>query len=303
MPQSSQFSPVFSNSTYYEPPSPAYETPTTAYPVTQSMEYIAPQSSIMYAGNMVPSIPIYVPQQQQALYPCFQMAGPIGFNSAIMSPPSTNRALQQPPTNMINGPIVQTEARKVIIKGLPQDTSESALTTLIDHLCSRPSSRSSFHPTIHSMELVRHRDGKPKGHAFVVFDNHRMAKKVASAVDGHKFQGRDLRASLAKEGVEPKERLTVRQQGYLTPDSSSAMYAVDERQCQLPTSVEPPLRERQDARRAGDGAAKAASGKGKEKGKDVGSGRERGRGGHKSRDPRATPVVVDGSGNGRRRSH
>ena len=246
---------------------------------------------------MAPSTPVYIPQHQP-VYACFPMA----FNTCMMSPPNTVRGLpQSPPSNTVNGPVVQTEARKVVIKGLPRDTSESALTTLIDQLCSKSSSRASFHPTIHFMDIARHRDGKLKGHAFVVFESHRIAKKVVSAVDGHKYQSRELRATLAKEGVEPKQ--STFQQGYPTPDYPSAVYAVDERQNQLQPAapIKSSSKEYRDAQWVGDGSEKTSSSKGKEKTKDGSSGRERGRSRAKDRESsRTTPVVVDGSG---RRRH
>jgi RNA recognition motif-containing protein len=55
-----------------------------------------------------------------------------------------------------------------------------------------------------------------KGHAFVVFESHRVAKRVVATIDGHKFQGKELRAKLTKEGVKPIE--TFYQEGYLSPD-------------------------------------------------------------------------------------
>ncbi|KAH8780407.1 hypothetical protein BGZ57DRAFT_726552, partial [Hyaloscypha finlandica] len=181
------------------------QTPQSAFAVNQPVEYFsaAPQPTIVYAGNMAPATPIYIPQRQP-VYACFPMA----FNNSVMSPPSTVKSIQQVPTSTVNGPVVQTEARKVIIKGLPRDTSEAALISLIDQFYSRSSSSRSSRPystAIQHVDLARHSDGRLKGHAFVIFETHRIAKKVVESIDGRKFQGRELRVTLAKEGVEPAE--------------------------------------------------------------------------------------------------
>ncbi|KAE9378686.1 hypothetical protein N431DRAFT_292982, partial [Stipitochalara longipes BDJ] len=194
---------AFSTGGYYQPPSLIYETPPTTFPVNGSVGYFTPasQPAIVYAGNMAPATPVYV-QQRQHVYACY----PPTFNNGLMSPPSTVGSVLQAPINTVNGPVVQTEARKAIIKGLPRDTREDALISHIDQLSFKASSSRSHRPgssSIQHVDFARHSDGRLKGHAFVIFETHRIAKKVVDAIDGQKFQGRQLRATLAKEGVEP----------------------------------------------------------------------------------------------------
>jgi RNA recognition motif-containing protein len=269
--------------------------------MSQPVEFFtaAPQPAIVYAGNMAPSTPVYIPQRQP-VYACF----PVAFNTGLMSPPSTVRPIpQNPARNGVNGPVVQTEARKVIIKGLPRDTSEAALVNLIDQFSSRSSSSRSSRPyssSIQHVDLARHSDGRLKGHAFVVFETHRIAKKVVDAIDGYKFQSRELRATLAKEGVEPTEIFSEQQYGYMTPDSSGQVSEspsimqrnVDERN-------ELTQKEDTDAQWNNNGEVSSKSSKGIEKERTSGDRDRKSR--PKSRDPpRGAPAVVDGSG---RRRH
>jgi RNA recognition motif-containing protein len=158
------------------------------------------------------------------------------------------------------------------------------------------------------VDLARHSDGRLKGHAFIIFETHRIAKKVVDAINGHKFQGRELRASLAKEGVEPAETVYQHQQqqqqqqqqpGYLAPEYKSespsmTFVKVGERQSEA-------LKECMDTRSDVNGERSSKPSKGKEK---AGESRSEDRGAKsrpKNKDPmRGTPAVVDGSG---RRRH
>jgi RNA recognition motif-containing protein len=151
------------------------------------------------------------------------------------------------------------------------------------------------------VDLARHSDGRLKGHAFIIFETHRSAKKAVDAIDGHKFQGRELRATLAKEGVESAETVYQQQQqhGYLAPeykleDPSMTFLKVEERQGVA-------LKECTDTRPDVNGEGSSKPNKGKEK---AGDSRNEDRGAKsrsKNKDPmRGTPAVVDGSG---RRRH
>ncbi len=291
------------------PPSPIYESTPHAFAVTQHVNYFTPptQSGMVYAGNMAPTTPVYIPQRQP-VYACF----PISYNTGPISPPNTISTIPEIPTsNAVTGPVVQTEARKVIIKGLPRDTSQLALVGLIDELYANSSSRHSHHRNvaIQYIELARHPDGKLKGHAFVVFESHRVARRVVAAIDGHKFQGREIRATLAKEGVEPTE--TFRQQAYLSPDSppqhsespSMVHSSYDARQLSsqltgMSVAVEGSMKEYQSAEWPGECSPRSSS-KGKEKVRDSNTDDRRSKTRTKSREPRGPPVV-DGSG---RRRH
>lgn len=302
----SNYSPVYSAGPYYQPPSPNYEAPLNTFAVNQPLEYLtaAPQPAIVYAGNMAPSTPVYMPQRQP-VYACFPMA----FDTGLMSPPNTVRTIQQGSTGTFSGPVVQIEARKVIIKGLPRDTSEAALINLIDQFCSRSSSsrsHRSYRSSIQHVDLAQHSDGRLKGHAFIIFETHSIAKKVVEAIDGHKYQGRELRATLAKEGVEPAENVyqqqqlqQPQQQGYLAPEYKSespsmTFVKVEERQGAA-------LKECTDTRPDRNGEGSSKPNKGKEKAGDSRSEDRGAKSRPKNKDPmRGTPAVVDGSG---RRRH
>jgi hypothetical protein len=289
------------------PPSPIYESTLHAFTVAQHVDYFTPstQADIVYAGNMAPNVLVYMPQPQP-VYACF----PIAYNTGAVSPPSTISAIPEIPTNnTITGPVVQTEARKVIIKGLPYGTSQLALVSLINELYASSSSRHSNHHklAIQYIELARYLDGKLKGHAFVVFESHRVAGRVVAAIDGHKFQGRVVRATLAKEGVEATE--TFHQQEYLSNsppqnfEGSSVVYSnTDKRQfLSYPPAmsvVEKSVNKYQSARGSGGSSLKSSS-KGGEKPRESNT-EDRGRKTWtESKEPRE-PVVVDGSG---RRRH
>ncbi|KAH8762298.1 hypothetical protein F5882DRAFT_383867 [Hyaloscypha sp. PMI_1271] len=122
--------------------------------------------------------------------------------------------MQQAPTaDTVNGPVAHTEARKVIIKGLPHETSEALLVRPIVQLLSPLSPSQPRHPPMLQTS-------KMKGHAFLVLESHRFAKEVVDAIDGQKLQGWELRAMPTKEGFEPAENFYSEQRGYLMPDSS-----------------------------------------------------------------------------------
>ena len=291
----SPVSPAYSSGSFYQPPPPIYEPSQNPFAMNQPVVFTtASQPAIVYAGNMAPSTPVYLPQGQP-MYTCY----PITINTGLMSPPNTVRAIQQlPESNNITGPVVQTEARKVIIKGLPRDTSEAVVVNLIAQSSSKSSSKSSrpCSSYIQHVELARHSDGRLKGHAFIVFQTHRIAQKVVDAMDGYKLQGRQLRAVLAKEGVEPTETFHQQQNGYTTPDPSGRL-------SESPSMMYGQAEERQDAalteqwNDSSERSSKSTKGKSRDSANDDRSRKTR----PKSRDPpRTSPAVADGSGRKRR---
>lgn len=66
----------------------------------------------------------------------------------------------------------------------------------------RPNTQAERDKPIQTIELLRHSDGKPKGHAFVVYASQGLAEHAVSAINGSNFQGRTINAKLTKEGVE-----------------------------------------------------------------------------------------------------
>jgi hypothetical protein len=252
------YSLVYPVGPYYQLPPRIYEAPLNTFAINQPLKYLtaAPQPANVYACNMAPLTPIYIPQRQ-LVYP------PMGFDTSLMSPPNKLS------TGTFSRPGVQTKA-KVIIKRLPRDTSEAALINLINQFCSHSSSsrsHRSYSSSIQHIHLARHFDGRLKGHAFIIFETDYIAKKAVKAINGHKFQGRELRVTLAKEGVEPGETLYQQEwHGYLAP----------EKECMVKPN------------------------KGNEKAGESRS-EDREASGAKNKDPmRGAPAVVDGSG---RRQH
>jgi hypothetical protein len=111
------------------------------------------------------------------------------------------------PTSPPAPSVIKTEARKIIITQLPHGTTTAALHELLTTIISSSKRLSNLSVSpVQSIELATHVDGKPKGHAFAILETHAIAKTVAKAIEGLRFQGRVLGARLAKEGAEPSPR-------------------------------------------------------------------------------------------------
>jgi len=173
--------------------------------VQQPVDYFSltpPTGGVVYAGDMVPSTPIYVST------PVYTYAVPISYGETLISPPSTALSPCHTPSST---PVVKTEARKIIITQLPLSTSAAELKEYLIKTISKSHpegklSSSASYQMIQELDLAAHSDGKPKGHAFAVFETHQIAKRVINAVDGHRYNGKTLNARFAKEGAEPAKR-------------------------------------------------------------------------------------------------
>jgi hypothetical protein len=143
---------------------------------------------------MAPLTPIgiYVPPQ-----PGYTYVVPVTLPSSIpyQEPPPSSTYRETPAPQ----PTILTTARKIIITSLPHHTHRTALLSLLAN-CD-PHHRI----TVQSVEVAKHPDGRAKGHAFAVLENHIVAKRVVERINGLKWQGRTLCARLAKEGVEERE--------------------------------------------------------------------------------------------------
>jgi len=103
-------------------------------------------------------------------------------------------------------PVVETEARKIIVLHFPSTAPPDAINDFLHKVITCVSSRLSRSPTRCGSRLVpyihvpTHSDGTARGHAFVVFETKRDAKTAIEAFDGFRFQDRVLRAKFTKEG-------------------------------------------------------------------------------------------------------
>ena len=206
-------SPSFSESSYYQPPSPHYNH-------TQSFNGFAPQNEYRHAiqpGMVLVSMPS-IPQP---LY----MVPVESHMQSVPQVPSPHHAqmftLPQPPSPAptpelhLSSAAIQTEARKIIITKIPLHCSEKDLQELINNVSSTPSrsprSRHRNSPEgtrfyLQHLEIAKHSNGSPKGHAFAILESHSSAKCAVDALNGLSWQGRTLHARFAKEGVEATSR-------------------------------------------------------------------------------------------------
>jgi RNA recognition motif-containing protein len=135
--------------------------------------------------------------------------------SEPQSPPVT-----QPEVPPAGPAVIKTEARKIIIRSLPHNTTTNELHDLLIKLLIKSRSFSGDpYQTLQDVEIARHSDQKSRGHAFAVFDTHQVAKDAVKALDGLKFQNRVLSSRLAKEGAEPAKRGA---EEYVVPTSTGA---------------------------------------------------------------------------------
>jgi RNA recognition motif-containing protein len=192
-------SPVVSSDGYFQPRVPTYEAPPTQFVAPPTPQYYTHPPSVVFAGNIPPSTPVYVPQQQVLSY----IVPQIPFATAPA--PAPNLVVPFQPANPGSSSIVKTEARKIIITQLPHNISKSELCYMLEK-AGFESRSTSQRNHVQEIELARHSDGASKRHAFVVLESHHYAKRAVEALNGIKFQGRKLQLRLAKEGAEPSQR-------------------------------------------------------------------------------------------------
>lgn len=188
----SPISPAFSNISYFAQTTPAL-IPVYKNPSPCPSEYYSiptPPGGMVLAGNMAPSTPVYFPTAQP-VYPY------------VAQMPYINPPTPQPSgsyqTSVTSNPNVTFETRKIVITGLPRSITESELGDLLGQ---QYSSKSRHRGAVQSLEVARYPDGSPKGHAFVVLETHEIARRLVGRLDKLKFQGRELKARLAKEGAD-----------------------------------------------------------------------------------------------------
>jgi hypothetical protein len=189
-------------------------------------------------------------------------------------PPSTYRETPAPQ------PTILTTARKIIITSLPHPTHRAPLLSLLS-TCAGPPIR------ISSLEIAKHPDGRPKGHAFAVLESHAVAMRVVERINGLRWQGRTLCARLAKEGVEEGEGRTPQLRSLL-PDRSrkaypASSYASSWQRADSEASSQP-------SEGRGAESSKGPSQRTKEDDREPGS--------EKKKNSPPSPAVVDGSHSG-----
>lgn len=202
-------SPSISESSYYQPPSPHYDH-------TQSFNGFAPQAEYRQAVQpgmvLVPMAPmhqpLYVVPVEPQMSPVPQAPSP--HHSQMISLPQATSPRPVPVLDPAPR-VIKTEARKIIITGVPITCSEKDLQELINSVSSTqsrsPRSRHRNSPEgtryyLQHLEIAKHSNGTPKGHAFAVLESHSTAKCTVDALNGLSWQGRTLHARFAKEGVE-----------------------------------------------------------------------------------------------------
>ncbi|ESZ90811.1 hypothetical protein SBOR_8816 [Sclerotinia borealis F-4128] len=147
--------------------------------------------------------------------------------SVFASPPQTYittspffGALSQPMSSSAYNPPFAEQfvvlKSKVIITRIPNNTTTTDLQSFIqDCIKARSLDNSSDENpllALQSMRIEKHPCGKQKSHAFLIFKTYTMAKAIVDMLDGVNFRGRDLRAKLAKEGVDPREMSSMQSQ-------------------------------------------------------------------------------------------
>ncbi|KAI6715771.1 hypothetical protein JHW43_001718 [Diplocarpon mali] len=202
----SPVSPAFPDP-YFQPPSPHYTASPSFECLVQSEYIAAPQPQNMIFSPL--ATPQYIPMQQ----PIYMV--PIPYAAHPMPPPHqyTPRPTP-PPTPQSASPqrTIKTEARKIMIMNLPPTTSKTELHELLSRVSSTPSSSSSSSSSRHrrppegtryhlqQLELASRAGGRPRRHAFAVFESHLVAERTIARLNGLKWHGQELRAKFAKEG-------------------------------------------------------------------------------------------------------
>jgi hypothetical protein len=189
-PDFAPLTPTITSPIYFQQPSSVYEQPNQ---ILHQVDYsILPTAGIVYAGNIAPSTPVYIPPPQQIM--AYMVPVPYAETQTI---PIQHHAL---PTMLT---VMKTEARKIIITSLPHSTTESALRNLLDKILTRTYTDVDPCQVIQDIEIVCHSNLKSRGYAFVVLETYHLAKSMVTAIDGLKFQNRQLSARFAKEGAQP----------------------------------------------------------------------------------------------------
>jgi hypothetical protein len=212
-------SPTSPSVSFYQQSPQMYENTNSVspYATADSFQPLDP-SSVVYAGSMPTATPVYVPSDLQS---------PNHIYHAVAPYPEIP---QQPATTAY----IKPEARKIIILHLPHNTTNQQLQHLIVKYIARGMPRYSTdspYDELLELNIVTHRGKKPRCHAFAVLKSEEVARHVVCSLDCLQFQGRELEARFAKEGVNCSTECP-------TPTTSQAITARAESQYQIPEATQ-----------------------------------------------------------------
>lgn len=156
---------------------------------------------MVFTGNVDLTTPLFVTPRLLP-HPVYMVPVQYSAQPMLLPPPSPQQQqypVQSSPQLVSSPQVIKTEARKIIITGLPSKTTERDLQQLLARVSSTSTTPRYRH---RNLEMARHSDGRPKGHAFAIFESHHVAQHTLEYLNGLVWQGRELHARFAKEGVE-----------------------------------------------------------------------------------------------------
>ncbi|ETS80014.1 hypothetical protein PFICI_07543 [Pestalotiopsis fici W106-1] len=102
--------------------------------------------------------------------------------------------------------VIETEYRKIIIRGLSRRTQSDQIKSLLRSRCGFGGTE------INSIKIPRSREGGNRGHATITFVNMNCAEKAVQRLHHFNFDGHQLVVRLTNEGVSPNEERRARSQ-------------------------------------------------------------------------------------------
>ncbi|KAH6714725.1 hypothetical protein BKA61DRAFT_656083 [Leptodontidium sp. MPI-SDFR-AT-0119] len=201
--------PSLSGNSYYQPPSPHcnHTQPFNGYaPKNEYLPSVRPGIVLIPMPPMQRPLYVVPVEQQRQMTPQAPAPHPTQMFALPQTPCPTPVSEHHPSPR-----VIETGPRKIIITGLPLSCSENDLQELINSVTSKPSrsphSRHRNSPEgttrdfLQHVQIAKHSNGSPQGHAFAVLKSHPAAKCTIEALNGLICQGRTLHARFAKEGV------------------------------------------------------------------------------------------------------
>lgn len=196
-------------STFYHVPCNqlTHDIPFGNFAQSEYTTYAHTQAMMMLPSNP-PAYPFVAPFNPVHMAPP-HLQKPFPLNS--MPPPTQCTPRTNPSSTPLPPPLtVRTEARKIVIKGLPLSTTQSELQELLARVSSTTSSspgsqhQHSYGDAQHQLsklDIAKRPDGRPKGLAFAVFASHDAARRAVKYLNSHTWHNKQLSAHLAKEGI------------------------------------------------------------------------------------------------------
>lgn len=102
--------------------------------------------------------------------------------------------------------VIETEYRKIIIRGLSKRTQSDQIKSLLRSKCGLGGNE------INSIKIPRSREGGNRGHATITFVNMNCAERAVQRLHHYNFDGHQLEVRLTNEGVSPNEERRARPQ-------------------------------------------------------------------------------------------